>query len=111
MTETKLLQHSENRPAELYVGASVIGVPVLLTAVRCTLQYIVVPFVLPLLSATDTFSPQVNIGAGLFGLSVVGFNLTRLWNTNWRKRYLWISLVIVPIILITLYFDYLAYFN
>ena len=109
MTETRVQTPESSAPPELYVGASVIGVPVLLTAVRCTLQYIVVPFVLPLLSATDTFSPQVNIGAGLFGLGVVVYNLARLWRTNWRKRYLWLSVLIVPVILISLYFDYLAY--
>ncbi len=47
--------------------------------------------------------------AGLVGLVVIIYNVKRLWRTNWRTRYLWLSLVIVPFILFSLYFDYLTY--
>ncbi|MEX1247436.1 MAG: hypothetical protein WEA61_03045 [Anaerolineales bacterium] len=92
-------------------GSVAIGVPVLLTAVRCTLQYIVVPLVLPLFSISGSFSPMVNISAGIFSLGVVLYNLMRLWRTNWRKRYLLLSLFIVPVVLSSIYFDYLTYLS
>lgn len=107
MTDAKIAKTAGASP-EIIAGTSLIGVPVMLTAVRCTLQYILVPFVLPLFGLGGTLSAQVNVGAGLLGLGVIAYNLTRLWNTNWRRRYLLLSLVIVPFILLSIYFDLIA---
>jgi len=109
MAQVKLSKDSHSIAPELIVGTSVVGVPLMLTAVRCTFQYIIVPFVLPLFGARGAFSPVANMVAGLVGLVVIIYNVKRLWRTNWRTRYLWLSLVIVPFILFSLYFDYLAY--
>jgi len=98
-------------PPVLAFGTTVIGVPLLLTAVRCTLQYIIVPLVLPLFSISGSFSPVVNILAGVVSLGVILYNLTRLWHTNWRKRYILLSLVIIPVVLGSIYYDYLSYLS
>ncbi len=94
---------------EVIFGSSALGVPIVLTAVRCTLLYILVPFVLPMFGIADSFSPAVNMTAGFLGVGLMFYNLTRLWNTSWRTRYLILSLLITPFILLSLYFDYLAY--
>jgi hypothetical protein len=109
MAQIKLSKDSDRIPPELFVGTSVVGVPLMLTAVRCTFQYIIVPVILPLFGAHGAFSPVANMVAEFVGLAVVIYNVKRLWHTNWRTRYLWLSLVIVPFILFSLYFDYLAY--
>ncbi|MEX1071114.1 MAG: hypothetical protein WEC37_00665 [Anaerolineales bacterium] len=98
-------------PPVLAFGTTVIGVPLLLTAVRCTLQYIVVPFVLPLLSISGPFSPVVNIIAGIVSLGVILYNLKRLWRTTWRNRYMLLSLFIIPFVLGSIYYDYLLYLS
>jgi hypothetical protein len=99
---------AEGAPPELIAGTSFIGVPLALTAVRCILQYILVPLLFPIFSAGGAFSPLVNMAVGLLGLGVILFNLTRLWNTHWRWRYLGLSLIVIPVILVTMYFDYNA---
>lgn len=109
MTELDVDLNSPSQSPELIAGASLVGVPLVLTAVRCTLQYIVVPLLLPLVAASSALAPLANAVVGLLGLGVILFNLTRLWNTSWRTRYLVISAVIVPFVLISIYFDYLAY--
>ncbi len=111
MTELGIDTEQSNQvtPPEVIVGGAVIGVPIFLTAVRCTLQYILVPFVLPLFGVGGAFSPLVNLLAGLFGLGVIAYNLTRLWGSNWRGRYLLLSAIVIPIVLVSMYFDYLAW--
>lgn len=111
MEQIKVSEDPANSPPVLAFGSLVIGVPLLLTAVRCTLQYIIVPFVLPLLSIGGSFSPVVNISAGVFSLGVILYNLSRLWRTNWRKRYVLLSLFIIPVVLASIYHDYLAYLS
>lgn len=99
----------QEMPPVVQFGTLVIGVPFLLTAIRCTLQYIVVPLLLPLLGVSNTFSPLINIGAGVLSIGVILFNLKTLWNTTWRKRYTLIAVVVVPIIVWMMSGDYQAY--
>lgn len=109
MDQIEVPNDAGSSPPVLAFGTIVIGVPLLLTAVRCTLQYIIVPFVLPLFSVSGSFSPLANISAGVISLGVILYNLKRLWHTSWRKRYLILSLFIIPFILASVYLDYLAY--
>ena len=111
MEQIKVSNDAANSPPVLAFGTLVIGVPLLLTAVRCTLQYIIVPFVLPLFSISGSFSPAVNFLAGVFSLGVILYNLMRLWHTNWRKRYMLLSLFIIPVVLGSIYLDYLNYLS
>lgn len=110
MKQSKISNDAVSPHPVLAFGTTVIGVPLLLTAVRCTLQYIVVP-VLPLFSISGPFSPVVNISAGVVSLGVILYNLMRLWHTNWRKRYLFLSLFIIPFVLVSVYLDYLLYLS
>lgn len=109
MAQIELSKDVIETNTDVIVGTSVLGVPLALTAIRCTLQYILVPFILPLFGIGGLFSPLVNVAAGVLGVGVILFNLKRLWHSNWRVRYLGLSLVIVPFILVSMYFDYIAY--
>lgn len=109
MNQNQASIQAEDATSVIRVGGVVVGVPFALTAIRCTLQYILVPFVLPFFGMRGGLSPIVNISAGLLGLGVVSYNLFRLWNTSWRSRYLLLSLIIIPFILLGVFFDYIAY--
>ncbi|MBX3048895.1 MAG: hypothetical protein KIT46_01180 [Anaerolineales bacterium] len=104
-------QDAQEMPPVMQFGTLVIGVPFLLTAIRCTLQYIVVPLLLPLLGVSNTFSPLINVGAGVLSIGVILFNVGSLWHTSWRKRYLLIAAIVIPIILVMMRGDYQAYLD
>ena len=109
MSQIEMSKESSGPSKDIVMGTAAVGVPIMLTAIRCTLLYILVPFVLPVLGISGFFSPIVNIIAGVFGIGVILYNIKHLWNSNWRRRYLLLSSVIIPFILITMYFDYIAY--
>jgi hypothetical protein len=104
-----LRKQKQEMPPVLQFGSMVIGIPLLLTAVRCTLQYILVPFVLPLLGVSGSISPAVNAAAGLFSIGVILYNLKTLWNTNWRNRYLLLAAIFIPLVVLTMYSDLAEY--
>lgn len=83
----------------------VLGSSMLFVAVRCTLQYVVLPFILPLFGITDTFSAGLSIVIELIALGMMLYNIRRLWSTNWRWRYLGLSAVMMTLIAILLYAD------
>jgi len=105
----ELSRESSGPSKDLVMGTAAVGVPIMLTAIRCTLLYILVPFVLPIVGISGAFSPMVNIVASIFGIGVILYNIKHLWFSNWRGRYLLLSSFIIPFILISMYFDYIAY--
>jgi hypothetical protein len=105
----RVRSQAASAPPLMQVGSVVIGVPVVLTAIRCTLQYIIVPFVLPLVGVSAAISPAINMGAGAFSIGVILYNLKTLWDTDWRKRYMLIAAFAIPFVLLSIYFDYVNY--
>ncbi|MCS6909725.1 MAG: hypothetical protein NZM11_04045 [Anaerolineales bacterium] len=100
-SETSL---NETTRAELKNDAVVGGV-VLWAALRCTVQYVLLPFVLPLIGLSGAVSLWLSAAISLFALGVMLFNLKRLWHSRWRWRYLALSLVAGSVIVLFLYLD------
>jgi len=67
-------------------------------AVRCTLQYIVLPFALPLFGVSGSLSIVISLALSLFALGLMAYNVIQLWPTSWRWRYLGLSAVMMLII-------------
>jgi hypothetical protein len=82
-----------------------VGSYLVFVAVRCTIQYVLVPFVLPFFGLGGTLSTAVAIAIDLLALGMIAFNIWRLWGTSWRWRYLALSAVMITILVIFLYND------
>jgi uncharacterized membrane protein len=89
-------------------GESIFNGFMLWAACRCGLQYILVPFLLPLIRLSDAVSIWLNIGISCFAIAVMGWNIWRLWNTSWRKRYITWSIIAISVIGLFLYSDFKA---
>ncbi|KAA3642693.1 MAG: hypothetical protein DWQ07_19385 [Chloroflexi bacterium] len=92
-------------------GERIIGGSFVFVAIRCTLQYIVLPFMLPLLGIGNTFSVVLSTFFEVLALAMITFNIIHLWHTSWRWRYIGLSVVMVTIIAIFLYTDIQYLFN
>ena len=91
--------------AEIQRGQRALRFPLIWVAVRCTLQYIILPFVLPFFGLGGRFTIWISAGLELLALFMVTYNVRRLWNTSWRWRYLALSSVTVTAIALFLYQD------
>jgi hypothetical protein len=105
MSEVELTQYETPKSGDRIVGGSFVFV-----AIRCTLQYVVLPFMLPFIGLADNFSVVLSTIIEVVALGMIGYNLVHLWDTNWRKRYIVLSAISGTLILIFLYTDiqYLA---
>lgn len=79
-------------------------------AVRCTLQYVLLPFALPLLGVSGAISTGIAATIDVLALILICYNVVELWNTSWRYRYLALAVVMVTILLIFLYQDFKFFF-
>lgn len=79
-------------------------------AVRCTLQYVLLPFLLPFLGLGGAISTGIATAIDLLALGLIVYNVVSLWNTSWRWRYFALAVPMVTILLIFLYQDYKFFF-
>jgi hypothetical protein len=86
-------------------SGGIVGGLMLWVAVRCTLQYVILPFILPVVGVSGSASLWLSVAVSVFALGMMLFNLRRLWRTDWRWRYLALSLVAGSAIAVFLYFD------
>jgi hypothetical protein len=100
MSERTPVTEGQLRNASIITGGSMAFV-----AVRCTIQYIILPFILPFFGLSNSLSVTLSAILELIALGAILYNVRRLWNTDWRWRYLGFSTLIALVILIFLYLD------
>jgi hypothetical protein len=83
----------------------VIGSAILVSAVRCTLQYVLLPFVLPFFGLGDALSAVASLVLEGVALLLILFNIRRLWHTSWRTRYLVMGSIMIVVLTIFLALD------
>lgn len=82
-----------------------LGGSLVFSAIRCTLQYVLFPFVLPLLGLTGTISTIITLVLSLFAVGLIVYNIIELWPTSWRWRYLGMGAVMLLILAVFLVED------
>lgn len=90
---------------EADTSEGIVGGLLVWVAVRCTLQYVILPFILPLIGVGNSVSAWLSVAVSLFALGMMVFNIRRLWATPWRWRYLGLSAIASTVILIFIYLD------
>ncbi|MCC7165776.1 MAG: hypothetical protein IT331_24980 [Anaerolineae bacterium] len=100
MTELTPPTQQEIRRTDRYTGGYLVFV-----CVRCTIQYILLPFVLPLLGLGGNIAISISLAIDFLALGMISYNVWRLWDTSWRYRYLALSVVMVGILLVFIYHD------
>jgi hypothetical protein len=78
---------------------------IVFAAVRCTVQYILLPFVLPFFGVAGTVSTIISMVLSVLALGVIVFNIRDLWRTSWRYRYLGLGVLMGIVIAIFLVQD------
>lgn len=72
----------------------------LLSALRCTLQYIILPFVLPWVGVTTRVAPWVTVLLGALAVTALGRNVYYLWRLHHARR--WSYLMLAGLVAATL---------
>ncbi len=86
----------------------ILGGSLIFVAIRCTLQYVVLPFILPLFGVGGVVSILISLVLEVFALALMAFNVWQLWPTSWRWRYLALSVVMASLVGVFIYTDIVA---
>ena len=92
---------STDTPAERAFGISM-----LVSAIRCTLTYVVLPFVTPLIGLAPGVGPVLGITVGVVAIAANVYSLQRFWRSGhrWRRpiTVLHVSVIVLLLVLIAL---------
>ena len=96
-----------NIPNQTIVKRSdrIMGGSLLFVAVRCILQYVLLPFALPFFGLTSALSVGISLALEVVAVAMIAYNIKVLWHTSWRARYLALSAIFLLIIGIFTYMD------
>ena len=69
------------------------------SAVRCSLQYVVLPFVLPVLGIAGDFPPQVFVVINVIAMVAIVSSVIRLWRINYKYKWQYLGIGIVALLI------------
>jgi hypothetical protein len=104
-----LLRLPVDAPPVRLTGAahSVVSRSILISAIRCTVTYLLVPFVAPLVGLWDTIGPGVGVALALVSLLALGAGVRRFFASDhkWRWKYTAIAAAVSVFVLVQLAID------
>jgi hypothetical protein len=92
----RLLRVPENRaPIDESETHRIFSASIFLSALRCLLSYIVLPFVLPAIGLAKGVGPAIGIPIGLLALTFDAIGIRRFWLADHRQRWAFTALYAV----------------
>jgi len=80
---------------------------ILVSAIRCTLTYVVLPFALPLLGLAPGVGPGLGVSIGVIAIAANGFSMRRFWRAQhpWRRPITALHIGVIGLLLVLIALD------
>lgn len=80
---------------------------ILISGIRCTLTYVLLPFIAPLIGLAPGVGPVVGLIVGTIAIAANGFSIRRFWRADhqWKKPVTVLHSSVIVLLLILLSFD------
>ena len=105
----RLLRIPEGPPAPEGAAQRAFSTSILVSATRCLLTYIVLPFVAPALGLAAGVGPALGIPIGIVAIGCNILTIRRFWAADhrWRWAYTAIALTVIALLLVLMVEDIL----
>jgi hypothetical protein len=83
------------------------SISMLVSAVRCTLTYVILPFVTPLIGIAPGVGPVLGMTIGTGAIAANVFSLRRFWRTGhrWRRQITVLHVAVIVLLLVLIGMD------
>ena len=83
----RLLRLPEGKTSTAAEARSAFQKSLAVTACRCLLMYIVLPFVLPIVGVASGVSPAIGLTIGVLAIFSIVYSIRRFWRADHSKRW------------------------
>jgi hypothetical protein len=91
--EAKTLQRTE----------SAFNASMVLVGVRCVIQYVILPFVLPVLGIAADWARPLSLAVTVVGIVAIFFTLRRFWQINYRWKWQFLGLSVFAVLFLSIF--------
>jgi ABC-type iron transport system FetAB permease component len=77
------------------------GFSLVFSGVRCVLQYVILPFVLPIIGLTSNAAVPLTLAINVVALGSVLYSLRRFWQINYQHKWRYLPIAITATILLS----------
>lgn len=94
-------------PEETVTAQRLFTTSMVISGIRCTLAYVVLPFAMPFLGLAPGVGPTLGIVIGVVAIAANVFSIRRFWRAKhrWRKPITAIHVGVIGLLLVLLYTD------
>lgn len=71
-----------------------------ISGVRCIIQYMILPFVLPLVGVAVEWAVPISLAINLIAIAAIFFSLRRFWQTNYKGKWQYLIIALFALIFI-----------
>ncbi len=71
-----------------------------ISGVRCVIQYMILPFVLPLVGVAVEWAVPISLAINLIAIAAIFFSLRRFWQTNYKGKWQYLIIALFALIFI-----------
>jgi ABC-type iron transport system FetAB permease component len=102
-----LEQTNPQEEADIQRGQQALKLPIIWIAVRCTLQYVILPFVLPVFGFAADAAVPVVLAINLVAIVAILYSVRRMWRIDYKYKwqYLLVGAGALLILFVFLYAD------
>jgi hypothetical protein len=106
----RLLRIPEGPAASEGAAQRAFSTSVLVSAIRCTLTYVVLPFLAPALGLAAGVGPAIGIPVGIVAIGSNILTIRRFWAADhrWRWAYTALALAVISLLLVLMVEDVVA---
>lgn len=93
---------SPEKPPDTAVSAErAFGFSLLFSGVRCVLQYVVLPFILPLVGLTTDAAVPVTLAINLVALLSILYSVRRFWQIDYKHKWQYLPIAVTAVIMLS----------
>jgi hypothetical protein len=106
----RLLRIPEGQTASVDSAQRAFSTSVVVSAIRCTLTYLVLPFLAPALGLAAGVGPAIGIPVGVVAIACNVMTIRRFWAADhrWRWAYTALSLTVIALLVVLMVRDIAA---
>jgi len=83
----KLLRLPEGKTSTAAEARSAFQKSIVITACRCVVMYLVLPFVLPAIGVANDVGPAIGLTIGVLAIIAIIYSIRRFWRADHPKRW------------------------
>jgi ABC-type iron transport system FetAB permease component len=97
----RLLFVSEVAPGDAQTAERAFGFSLLVSAVRCILQYAVLPFVLPLVGIASDAALPILLLINVLAIGSIFYSLRRFWKVGYQYRWQYLGVAMAALLILS----------